>query len=69
MADLAVQAVHELATRGRLSPETDYAVRDELDLVAEEEREAHEEAEDKEGSPDVSSSAAKPPVPTSKKGN
>jgi hypothetical protein len=42
---LALQAVYELATQGRLSPETDYDVRDELDLVPDEEREAHDKAE------------------------
>jgi hypothetical protein len=42
---LALQAVHELATLGRLTPETDYDVRDELDLVPDDEREAHDKAE------------------------
>jgi hypothetical protein len=40
------QAIYELATLGRLTPETDYVVRDELDLVSDEEREAHEAAEE-----------------------
>lgn len=37
------QAIHDLATQGRLSPESDYAVRDSLDLVSDEEKEEHDE--------------------------
>lgn len=37
------QAIHDLATLGRLSSESDYAVRDTLDLVSDEEKEEHDE--------------------------
>lgn len=65
MANLAVQGVYELAKHGRLTPETDYAIRDELDLVSDEERKAHDEAEDKA----ESESPASKPAATVKKGN
>jgi Arc/MetJ-type ribon-helix-helix transcriptional regulator len=37
------QAIHDLATFGHLTPESDYAVRDALDLVSDEEKEEHDE--------------------------
>jgi hypothetical protein len=65
MDTVTAQALHDLQQTGRLSAEVDYEVRDTLDLVSEEEAEAHDERVKREqaevkANKDADSEPAKP---------
>lgn len=48
MDKTTAQALYDLQQHGRLSADVDYEVRDTLDLVSDEEKEAHKEQEKQE---------------------